>query len=810
MTRSYRALTLCTAMVFLLACGDDPPSPASPTSPCDAPSPDPSLNSPPPLSFAPDDAAPTVSITSPANGTRLGAPQVVKFAVEAADNDRVAKVEFYVGPVLVATTTAAPSGFDWPVSAADNGPRTLLAKAYDRAGHTNEATVAVEVDIARSAEEEAFNGYLAAHGERNLSPSHLSDSAVLAWGESDVLQALSNMYAATNNVVYLEQARRHIDAIFTAAAQQPDGGGWGWNSSRYSVDKAKNGSFAALAAANVPLAGVAVSVSEPWAGLASPDVCSVGSALAADGVPAGLAYRGDQALSATITLDGQSVTACLDVDFGTIEARAAAVIRYHMPDTICGDTCSGDYCGTGYEAPVFQSADRTSWKRIGGLEHTTTPREGRLPTAGPWRYLRVCRGGGGNARSNLALDAVLALGARTLPEGWTLGPGTTVDHAYRSSAAADAHNASASDPAGLVIISQPGSTRSVAQTLGSYLVRTPLKTSYDVSWMAKGTGQARVAIAGQVVGTRDFASNDWKEGSLTFEAPSEPGKAVTLTLSASNGAVAHVDLIKVQARVPYLVHDGMILHAIARFVQEVYAKQPALVALKATADTYLGHLEERFAGKWDTDWIDFGAADTAGLYRAPVALPEAFGSALYPPGSSLPHNQYLAFGRFLAVLYAITGKPHYKARVERMAQAFKAALPAQPDTQHYVWHYADKLLSQDPVRPATVEDVSHANLDIGFVTTLHRLGLGFSTAEVQRFANTFLDKVWDPAARARRVLVDGTGEPNEPGYQYFGEWITLGAVEPRVLGAIEAFLKGPNVNKTSAAYPLMLANLLLQ
>lgn len=812
MQRLFLALLSSTAAGFLLACGAGAgSSPGRPIAPCEAPSPDPALNCPPPLSFARDDEAPTISITRPATGTRLSAPQRVMVAADAADNDQVAKVEFFVDAVLVATVTGAPYRFEWPASAADNGPRTLLAKAYDRAGHTAVATVAVNVEIARSAEEDAFNAYLAAHGERNLNPLDLRDSAVLAWGESDVLQALSNMYAATNNVAYLEQARRHIDAIFAAAAEQPEGGGWGWSTSRYSVDKALNGGFGAIAAANVPVAGVAVSVPEPWASLQSPDVCATGSALTADGIPAGLAYRGDTLLSALdVVLDGVSVTACLDVDFGSVEARAAAVLRYHMPDSICGDTCSGEYCGTGYEAPVFYSADRTSWRWIGGLKHTITPREGRLPTAAPWRYLRVCRSGGGNARANLAIDAVLALGARTLPEGWTLDTGTTVEQAHRSSNPADAYEPSPSDSAGLVITSQAGSTRSITQTLGSYLVRAPLKTFYDVSLMTKGTGQARVAVEGQVVATGDFSASAWKKTTLTFEAPLSPGKAVKLTLSASNGATAHVDAVKVQARVPYLVHDGMILHAIARFVQEVNAKQPALAALKSTADTYLRHLEERFAGRWDADWIERDTGAAAGVYRASIALPDASTSALYRPGSSLPHNQYLAFGRFLAVLYAITGKAQYKTRVERMARAFKDAFPPQPDPQRYVWHYGDKLLAQDPARPASVEDVSHANLDLGFVTTLHRLGLVFSTADLHRFANAFLDKVWDAKARAGRVRVDGTGELNAPGNQYFGEWITLGAVEPRVLAAVESFLGGPNVQKTSTAYPLMLANLLLE
>ncbi|MBK8481164.1 MAG: hypothetical protein IPL40_08305 [Proteobacteria bacterium] len=84
-------------------------------------------------------------------------------------------------------------------------------------------------------------------------------------------------------------------------------------------------------------------------------------------------------------LDRRGVTACLEVDFGGIEARAAAVGDSSMPDTLCGDTCSGSYCGTNPGALVFASADQRSWKRLGDLALSTTPTAATLPSREPWR-----------------------------------------------------------------------------------------------------------------------------------------------------------------------------------------------------------------------------------------------------------------------------------------------------------------------------------------------------------------------------------------------------------------------------------------
>ena len=93
-----------------------------------------------------DTQAPTVSMTSPANGSTVSGTAVVVSA-SASDNVGVARVEFYRdGGVLLATDTAAPFSISWTSTTVANGSHTLYVKAYDAAGNmATSSTVSVTV-----------------------------------------------------------------------------------------------------------------------------------------------------------------------------------------------------------------------------------------------------------------------------------------------------------------------------------------------------------------------------------------------------------------------------------------------------------------------------------------------------------------------------------------------------------------------------------------------------------------------------------------------------------------------------------------
>lgn len=86
-----------------------------------------------------DIVAPTVSITSPADGA--SATSTVTVYVKASDNVRVVKVELYVDGAQAATSTTAPFTTKWSTRKAAAGAHKLQCKAYDAAGNAGPSQI---------------------------------------------------------------------------------------------------------------------------------------------------------------------------------------------------------------------------------------------------------------------------------------------------------------------------------------------------------------------------------------------------------------------------------------------------------------------------------------------------------------------------------------------------------------------------------------------------------------------------------------------------------------------------------------------
>jgi thermitase len=94
----------------------------------------------------PDTTAPTVSIIAPTAGTVAGA---VAVNVNASDGVGVTRVELWVDGALAATDATAPWSFSWNSASRANGLHSLVARAYDAAGHVGtSAAVRVRVNNA--------------------------------------------------------------------------------------------------------------------------------------------------------------------------------------------------------------------------------------------------------------------------------------------------------------------------------------------------------------------------------------------------------------------------------------------------------------------------------------------------------------------------------------------------------------------------------------------------------------------------------------------------------------------------------------
>ncbi|QMU31024.1 DUF4082 domain-containing protein [Adhaeribacter radiodurans] len=94
----------------------------------------------------PSNPAPTVAITSPANGATFTAPASITINANAADTSpgTVSKVDFYNGTTLLGTDVSSPYSFAWSNVAA--GTYSLTARATDNGGTTT-TSAAVSITV---------------------------------------------------------------------------------------------------------------------------------------------------------------------------------------------------------------------------------------------------------------------------------------------------------------------------------------------------------------------------------------------------------------------------------------------------------------------------------------------------------------------------------------------------------------------------------------------------------------------------------------------------------------------------------------
>ncbi|PYO54608.1 MAG: hypothetical protein DMD83_21950, partial [Candidatus Rokuibacteriota bacterium] len=98
----------------------------------------------------PDSTPPTVSISSPASGSTYSVAQTVEIRATASDNVGVSRVDFFDGGVLKGSATASPYSYFWSITAADNGPHSWTAKAYDSSNSAVSSAVSLTVNISAS------------------------------------------------------------------------------------------------------------------------------------------------------------------------------------------------------------------------------------------------------------------------------------------------------------------------------------------------------------------------------------------------------------------------------------------------------------------------------------------------------------------------------------------------------------------------------------------------------------------------------------------------------------------------------------
>ncbi|MGD2144439.1 MAG: hypothetical protein PVF54_08185, partial [Anaerolineae bacterium] len=252
-------------------------------------------------------------------------------------------------------------------------------------------------------------------------------------------------------------------------------------------------------------------------------------------------------------------------------------------------------------------------------------------------------------------------------------------------------------------------------------------TTYTLS--VSGPGKLECQVSSGAVREYEFASGE----------PFELVEGVQLTIK---GTPAKGDEFLVKMSAPrnrsFMVCEGRGITPFCLFIEEVM-RDPELEKLYGEKARHYLKLIEQIAAKYDTDWVDLEAMPQnpynrrGGVYRLRNDKGEL--------GLTAPHNQYGAMAEGMAILYRVTKKPYYRERVEKLATYMKSCMWLEDDC--YQWHYLSQSGPWDADDRPWVEDTGYAAMDVGFVLAAHESGIVFTEQDMQRFANTFLDKVWN-------------------------------------------------------------------
>ncbi len=164
-----------------------------------------------------DKSIPTVSITSPTNGSVLNG--IVAITADASDfGSGVARVEFYhssITPTSIGVDTTAPYSISWDTSSVNSGSHTIYAKAYDNAGNSSGyasvgVTVASHVAAVTSGAYTVSAGGTANETIKNVpfETSKANFLAALTKGESDQTwntEGISDPVVSDNTLVVTAQ-----------------------------------------------------------------------------------------------------------------------------------------------------------------------------------------------------------------------------------------------------------------------------------------------------------------------------------------------------------------------------------------------------------------------------------------------------------------------------------------------------------------------------------------------------------------------------------------------------------------------------
>ncbi|MBC7365243.1 MAG: carbohydrate binding domain-containing protein [Undibacterium sp.] len=341
----------------------------------------------------------------------------------------------------------------------------------------------------------------------------------------------------------------------------------------------------------------------------------------------------------------------------------------------------------------------------------------------------------------------------TLPAGWIRNGSTSATAARTNAPGEFITTTVACVPGGYGLkLTTAGGT---AQRL--YRVLTGYKPGhkYQLTFSGKNGGSVhgRVFVydrtANLNLASIEVTSGAWTSYAADFTMPAaghtvEVWIAHMVTTPAAQSAF--FENVRVAPYFSYHVLDGMIGIPLANFVRLVHRNPVTLAAFQTAATAYRQLLENQVIAKWQdaaayygNTWV--GVSATEGYYREPTNHDTFSSSTVLDP---LPYNQYFALLELQNILYDVNASSAYLAKAEQGATYFANRLTLPAGTAAYTWYYAAFAGSK-------IEDASHVNVDMEFITELHRSGSVFLDVDMLRFTGTLTDNLWNGSATAPQL-----------------------------------------------------------
>ncbi len=252
----------------------------------------------------------------------------------------------------------------------------------------------------------------------------------------------------------------------------------------------------------------------------------------------------------------------------------------------------------------------------------------------------------------------------------------------------------------------------------------------------------------------------------------------------------------------YIVHQGLFLYPVARFIETVQARPDLQEQFGAAAEEFLQFINRHVFENSERDWQDMG--EMGGAYRSEAIIT---GRA---PNRLIPHNQYAEIARVWLVLEGVKGAhPLIAQRARQMVRYFQSHLYLDEDNDAYYWRYSNWIEYGEPMHhfaPDRYESTGYGNIDVKLAVEAARRGVIFTDEDMGRFVNTWLRVMWnqdkDNPLMASRV--DGIGShqhsPLTTGWAQLSQW-DLQAYEL----ALTAFLAQEESKKIPTAPTILLS-----